>query len=145
MKRLSIYLIIGISLLLTSCHLVTSDNGDLDGLWQMTIMEDLQTGEVSDGRDNSVSWAFQGGMVQMNGNTIPLNHVIGKFEKGGNSLRIYHMAIFTHSKGDTPIEDASMLEVVGITQLDENFQILELNSNTLRLESAAKRLTFRKY
>lgn len=143
MKKLYIY-IIGVSLLLSSCHLVTSNNGALDGLWQGIMKEDLTTGEVVDLRDFQATWAFQGGMVQLNSTTIP-SHVIGKFERGDKMLRIYHMAVFAHGQGDTPLEDVSMLETVGVSQLDETFQILELNSNTLRLQSAANRLTFRKY
>ena len=145
MKRLAIYIIIGVALLLTSCHIVSSNNGALEGLWQLTVIEDVQTGVVTDGRDNGVSWAFQGGMVQIKANSLPLDHVIGKFDKGDGTLRVYHMAVFTHGKGDTPVEDATLLEGTGVTQLDETFRILELNSNTLRLESSQMRLFFRKY
>lgn len=144
MKRLSLY-IIGISLLLSSCNMVTSNNGSLDGLWQGMMKEDVTTGEVVDLRDFQATWAFQGGMIQMNSTTFPPSHVIGKFERGDKMLRVYHMAVFTHGQGDTPIEDASMLSVFGFTQLDETFQILELNNDALRLQNSKVRLTFRKY
>ena len=144
MKRLYIY-IIGITLLLTSCHLVTSNNGELDGLWQGMMKEDLATGEVVDLRDSQATWAFQGGMVEMNATTIPPNHVIGKFERGDKTLRVYHLALFTHGKGDTPLEDVTMLKVFGFTTLDETFRIIELNDDALRVETDNVRLTFRKY
>lgn len=144
MKRLHIY-IIGVTLLLTSCHLVTSNNGELDGLWQGTMKEDLATGEVVDMRDSQATWSFQGGMIEMNATTIPPSHVIGKFERGDKTLRIYHLALFTHGKGDTPLEDASMLKVFGFTTLDETFRIIELNDDALRLETDKVRLSFRKY
>ena len=144
MKRLYIY-IIGITLLLSSCHMVTSNNGTLDGLWQGMMKEDLTTGEVVDLRDYQATWAFQGGLIELNSTTIPPAHIIGKFERGDKMLRVYHMALFTHGKGDTPLEDVSMLTVFGFTQLDETFQILELNDDALRLQNSKVRLTFRKY
>ena len=144
MKKLYLY-IIGITLLLTSCNMVTSDNGALDGLWQGMMKEDLTTGEVTDLRDEQATWSFQGGMIQMNATSIPPSHVIGKFERGDKTLRVYHMALFTHGKGDTPLEDVTMLKVFGFTTLDETFRILELNDDALRVETDNVRLTFRKY
>ncbi len=144
MKKLYILLGIGVSLLLMSCHLETSNNGDLDGLWQATIKEDIATGEVVDLRDYQATWSFQGKLVQMNASSIP-NHVVGTFIQTENYLKVDKLSIFTSGKGDEPISDVAVLEVFGFTKLDETFELLELNSNALRLQNDKVRLTFRKY
>ncbi|MBO5548276.1 MAG: lipocalin-like domain-containing protein [Prevotella sp.] len=127
-----------------SCHLETSNNGDLDGLWQATIKEDIATGEVVDLRDYQATWSFQGKLVQMNASSIP-NHVVGTFIQTENYLKVDKLSIFTSGKGDEPISDVAVLEVFGFTKLDETFELLELNSNALRLQNDKVRLTFRKY
>ena len=133
------------SFVLTSCHFATSDNGDLDGLWQGMYKEDIATGTVTDMRDYNATWAFQGGMVQMNTIGIPASHVIGAFTKTDNCLKIERLSYFTHGKGDTPIEDFAVLSVFGISQNSETFRIVELNDDALRVESSQVRLSFRKY
>ncbi len=122
-----------------------SHNGDLDGLWQATFKEDLQTGEVTDLRDYEASWAFQGAMVQMNATTLPPQQVIGKFTLTDKSLLINELCVFTHHQGDEKLEDVSALDIFGFSQLEETFQVLELSKNTLRLQSKRAILNFRKY
>lgn len=141
MKKLLILMIIG---LLSSCNMETSNNGDLDGLWQATFKENIVTGSLIDLRDFNASWSFQGGLVQMNASTIP-SHVIGKFVRTDNFLKVNTLCIFRHGKGDEQITDVSVLEVFGFIQLDETFEVLELNEDVLRLQNSRVRLSFRKY
>lgn len=131
--------------MLSSCDFVTSDNGDLDGLWQATIKEDLQSGDVVDMRDYNSSWSFQGGMVQMNASVLPPDEVVGIFTKTDNYLKVDSLCVFTHVNGDKRIVDVTVLDVFGFTRLDETFQILELNSDALCLQNSRVRLRFRKY
>lgn len=145
MQRYLIYIIIGICLTLTSCSLHRSDNGDIDGLWQATYKEDLRTGEVTDLRDFEATWGFQGALVQLNASTLPPQQIIGKFTLTDNSLLIHELYVFSHDKGDVPLEDVSALDIFGFSQLEETFQVLELNKNTLRIQSKRSILNFRKY
>lgn len=142
MKKHILY-IIGVLALMTSCTIVTSDNGDLDGFWQMTTMEDLRTGVVTDVRENMVSWAFQGGLVQMN--SMTREEVTGQFVLTDNYLKVWNLNQFTHQDGDTKIEDVKELYQFGIFELEQTFKVLELNKNTLRLQSDNYALNFRKY
>ena len=146
MKKLYIIIGIGIILLLTSCRMETSNNGDLDGLWQMTTFENLTTGEVTDGRDigGGLNWSFQGRLLMMRG----ADELVFSFERGDGVLKLYNPYLsgrFTETRDDTPITDATQLNVYGVYQLEEYFRILELNSSYMRLETANVRLTFRKY
>lgn len=143
MKKIAFFLL---TVLLSSCHVVTSNNGDLDGLWQMRTIENLQTGEVIDGRDigRGLNWAFQGSLLMMRGDQV----FVCSFEHAGETLKIYKPYIsgrFTETHDDTPVTDASTLNVYGVYQLEEYFKILQLDANDMRLESGKVRLTFRKY
>ncbi len=133
-------------LLLAGCDIHRSDNGDLDGLWQMTTEENLTTGEVSDGRDAKVTWGIQGALVELRAYDAPV--VFAKFEHTDNSLVLRDICFSgRHDSdwGDKPVEDPADLHVYGIYRLEEYFKVMELDSNVMRLESANVRLTFRKY
>lgn len=58
MKRM-IYLIAAISLVLSSCTLETSDNGDLDGFWHLERVDTLATGNYLDLSRERVFWGVQ--------------------------------------------------------------------------------------
>lgn len=51
-----LFFIIGIGLLLTSCDIETSDNGDLDGYWHLVRVDTLATGVSSDLSETRVFW-----------------------------------------------------------------------------------------
>lgn len=139
--------LIGVCLMMSGCHTVTSDNGDLDGLWQQTTIENLQTGVFSDGRDvgSGVTWAFQGPLLSMRDGAT---EVIYSFQMGGDILKVYNPYFsgrFTDVADDIAIIDASQLNVFGLYQLEEHFKILQLDRSTMILESSHVRLSFRKY
>lgn len=144
-RYLSYYLAI-VSLLLTGCDIYRSDNGDLDGLWQMTTVENLKTHEVHDARDRQVTWGIQGALLELR--AFGARIVYSKFEHTGNSLVLCELCFSGRGDsdwGDKPVENPADLNVYGIYRLDEYFKVLELNSDAMRLESADVRLTFRKY
>lgn len=55
MKRI-IYLIAAISLVLSSCTIETSDNGDFDGFWHLERVDTLATGNYLDLSRERVFW-----------------------------------------------------------------------------------------
>ena len=130
--------------LLASCDFVTSDNGDLDGLWQMTVKEHVRSSEVTDMRARRVSWAFQGGLVQMNSEQI--EEVTGQFTLTDDVLRVTNLNHFTHTDGDSRIDSVDdVMRELGVYRLEETYEVKELNKNTLRLQNDSVRLVFRKY
>ena len=144
MRRKIIAMTIGVAAMTcVSCDFVTSDNGDLDGLWQMTFMEDLRTQQVTDARDKMVAWAFQGTLVQMNSEQI--EEVTGEFALEEHSLRIWNLNHFSHATGDTLMTDMTILRTLGIYSQEPSFHVLELSKSTLRLENDSVRISFRKY
>lgn len=130
---------------LTSCHFVTSDNGDLDGLWQLRVIEDLSTGVVTDGRDDDVTWAFQGNLLSTRNKRTEL---LFRFNHAGNTLVLsnpYFSGRFTSLLNDTLITDVSQLADFKIYRLEEHFEILQLDGDNMCLQSDRVRMSFRKY
>ena len=150
MRKISLYILIGVCVLLGSCDITTSDNGDIDGIWQLRAIENLQTNQTFDGRDKAVQWNFQGTLLMLRGNTeTDFNEVLCRFKHEGNKLILfdpYYSGRFVEGVNeDVKVEDASALEIYGVYQLEESFQVLELNSDDMILESSSVRLYFRKY
>lgn len=141
------YLLLGVCLILSSCKLHTSGNGDLDGYWQGLTMEDLQTGELSDMREKNITWSVQGDLLVMK-SIAETEGIIWRFDLTDNVLHIYepyYSRRFAEEGTDVPVENVEDLTLFGISDLEEYFKVLELDGNTMRLESASVRLTFRKY
>ena len=140
------YFLLCLCVTLSSCKLHTSGNGDLDGFWQGTTMEDLLTGELSDMRENGITWSFQGDLLYLR--DAEGHIILCRFELVDNVLRLYdpyYSLRHKEEEADVPVEDVADLIPYGISELEEYFKILELDGNTMRLESMDVRLTFRKY
>ena len=138
------------SLLLASCDIETSDNGQLDGLWQMREIEDLQTGQTSDGRDVDAQWSFQGSLLMLHAAThARFNIVYCSFKHEGNRLQLsapYFGGRFDPEfNDDVKVDNPEDLHIYGLYRLDEAFQVLQLDSKTMILQSDSVRLHFRKY
>ena len=145
MRRICYLLIISISAWLSSCNIVTSDNGDLDGLWQLTTMENLNTGTVADGRNDDVTWAFQHHLLAMRSGDV---EVFFRFSHADHALAIsnpYHSGRFLEGNDDTPVTDVTSLYVFGVYKLEELFEIVQLDDDNMQLKSESMRLFFRKY
>ena len=133
-------------LLLSACDIYRSDNGDLDGLWQLTTIENLRTGESNDARESQVTWGIQGPLLELRASGVRI--VYAKFEHIGSSLVLRELCFSgRHDSdwGDKPVQDPSELHIYGIYRLEEYFKVLELSSDVMRLESTDVRLMFRKY
>lgn len=150
MKRYVLY-IIGVCLLLAGCDTHTSDNGELDGFWQVTTMENLQTGEVTDGRSHQLTWAFQGDFLMLNADRNTSSYkkeYILSFEHEGDVLALsdpYYSDRFGEESDDVPMETAEPLNLFGIYHLNELFRVVQLDGKAMCLESEVMRLYFRKY
>lgn len=143
------YIIIGICLLLAGCDTHSSDNGELDGFWQVRTMENLLTGEVADGRDHQITWAFQGDFLMLNfdrnkGGT----EYVASFTFAGDALKVYNPYLsgrFSEGNDDAPVVDATELNILGIYNLEESFKVVKLDGSDMCLQSEAMRIYFRRY
>ena len=128
-KLLKIFLgSLSLSVALTACEFETSDNGDLDGLWQLTQQDSVRTGASKDMRSSGVYWAVQVRLLQIQ----------------GGSRRGYYR--FTHSDGWLRLRPADVdKEGNEDTTTLYSYRVRALNSSKMVLDDDTVRLSFRKY
>lgn len=140
MKRL-VY-IMALAAMLGSCTLETSDNGDLDGLWQLYSLDSLATGASADMRGSHVFWAVQCQLLEARSRET---QVLFRFNNTGDSLFLSDPYINDRDSSDIKVTDAAILAPLGINSLGEHFGIKALGSDKMVLEAPTLRLYFRKY
>ena len=138
--------IIGICLLFTSCEIVTSDNGDLDGNWHLVRVDTLSTGNFRDLSDTRVFWGVQMRLIQAIDHDHDKGHYgyLFNFDHQGQTLRLYNAHKHERAKGDLLVEDVEVLMPLGINSLDDLFTIEKLNSDNMVLKDTMLRLWFEK-
>lgn len=134
MKRILFFIIIGIGLL-TSCNAESSDNGDLDGFW------------VLSGR-SGLTWSFQGKILEFRDVNSVHPDLMAKFRHEGDLLIVYDLRVLDRDAGDQPVTESEKedLHAYGINNMvEEQFQIRQLTSDDMHLESDSESLYFQKY
>jgi len=129
----------------TGCELERSDNGQLDGFWQLKTIDTLATAGTCDMRYSNLTWAFQGKILELRNATNILRDYLMRFNHDGDSLIVNSPYIIARNSGDVRVDNPLMLAPFGINRLEEHFHILHLSSSAMTLESDRLRLHFRKY
>lgn len=145
-KRVLPFYLLTFLLFFSSCTLETSNNGKLDGFWQLTRLDTISTGGVADMREKNAFWAVQMHLLELkhpSGNTR--HNVLFRFEQKGDSLILYDPYVSNREESDYKITDPVDLYEFGIYHLREAFFIGRLNSNYMDLQSDRFRFHFRKY
>ena len=143
MRRL-FYLFV-VSLLTVSCTLEVSDNGDLDGYWQLTRVDSLVTGNSADMRETGIFWAVSYEMLVTRSTKQPMGEVIFEFQHTADSLFLTNPYVLYRDSSDIKVTDVNYLRRFGVNSLDEKFHVLQLSSSKMVLESELLRLYLRKY
>ena len=140
-----IYVMIGFS----SCELETSDNGDLDGNWQLLSIDSLNTGGINNVKDKQIFYAVQFHLINIYALNIKNEYITPKsffhFSQTKDSLIFYSADI---TKDDIYAHKDSFLtglRPLGINSLEEHFKIETLNSKSIVLKSKELRLNFRRF
>lgn len=145
MKRL-VYIYMVLGMMMTSCTLETSDNGDLDGFWQLYQLDTLSTGGVADMREKTIFFAVQMRLLEIkNPSGDAHKNVIFRFEHQGDSLVIYNPRFNNREESDPEITDPSVLNQYGLYRLRESFFVSNLNDSNMDLKSDRFWFHFRKY
>lgn len=146
MKRKLIY-IIGMALSFVACETESSNNGDLDGMWQLRHVDTLSTGHSRDMQQSYVVWAFEGTILEVRiaDSSMPSYDIIFRFSREGDSLKLHSPFFSDRAHGDIKVENADELSKFGINELEEGFKMTELSSERMQLQSNILRLQFRKY
>ncbi len=151
MKRL-LYLLLPACLGLTACEFEMSDNGDLDGYWQFTHVDSLQTGGTADMRYSQLFWSVQLNLLEIRNNLDVFRSVLFRFDKSGDRLRLWNPIANIKNISDSIITDTAAFTPYYIrctlnadNTLETNLLVRKLNSDEMILQNDDYQLYFRKY
>ena len=131
-------------LLLTSCEIEFSNNGKLDGFWQLIAVDTLATQHTSDLKTSGRTWAFQGRLLEMRDTKGGYSDLYFSFEHRGDSLFLDSPYLSDRDVDDIKITDVNIVRPYGVNGLKERFEIENLSNNKLILRSKTLRLMLRK-
>lgn len=131
-------------LLLTSCEIEFSNNGKLDGFWQLIAVDTLATQHTSDLKTSGRTWAFQGRLLEMRDTKGGYSDLYFSFEHRGDSLFLDSPYLSDRDVDDIKIMDVNIVRPYGVNGLKEGFEIENLSNNKLVLRSKTLRLMLRK-
>ena len=145
MKNFLLALFIGLGL--AACEIRTSDNGDFDGLWQLASIDSLANGRSVDMRSSGEFWAVQVHLLQVVDRDNKLGSYIFRFdyEKKGTKLTLFEPRIYDKVSGDPEVKNPEVYKAYGINELKETFEIKELTSSSMVLESGGLLLRFKRF
>lgn len=150
MKKL-FYLLIVPLLLLTSCELETSDNGNFDGFWHLVSVDSLANGQHQDLSQKRIFWAVQLKLIQLRGADRKdeggaAREYYEQFKLEQNQLTLSNPHQKDREAGDPIITEERLDEIrpYGINALTERFDIVRLDKDEMILKSSTLQLQFRK-
>lgn len=154
MRRCTIYIYgVCVMVLLTfmsACDLHTSNNGDLDGFWQLTSMDSLSTGRSGDMRSQKIFWSVQAHLLEMcdlHDVNPGMCHepILFRFNHEGDRLSLSEPIANNRNISDSIVVNPVTVRFYGLSRLDETFKVLQLDADNMTLQSDYFRMYFRKY
>lgn len=145
MKKI-FYILILSTVILSSCDVHSSDNGDLDNMWYLVQVDTLSNGRSVDYRSQKVFWSFQGSLMQTNCANDDEKYMY-KFEKSNQIIKVSSPFHYDRINGDEMIteETLDVIRPFGINSLNETFSIESLNNKKMVLKNDNLCLTFEQY
>ena len=143
MRKL-LYLIITFMMII-ACDIHRSDNGDLDGFWQLKSVDTLSTGGTCDMRDSMRFWGFQANLLHVRYKNEKTENVLFRFNHTGNIMILSDPIIDMRDSSDLILTDTTLLYHYGIHDVPETLKVVTLNKSTMILENRLLRLHLRKY
>ena len=123
----------------------TSDNGALDGFWQLTSVDTLANGHSADMKESMIFWAVQTDLLEIQELTMKNFKVLFRFERGPATLTLSNPVANNRLISDSLITNPATLQPYGLSHLTETLQVLHLSSSHMTLQSERLRMFFRKY
>jgi hypothetical protein len=145
MKKKLLYIVLTAFVTLAACDFEVSDNGDLEGYWQLQQTDTLATGGTTDMRYSGIYWAVQVHLMELRNVQGNTPNILFRFDHSGNHLRIYNPIADSRQVSDSVISDTSTLRPYGIEHLDETLNVEELSSERMVLTNESYRFHLRKY
>ena len=139
-------------LLLTGCSIETSDNGKLDGRWQLMELSYLDgSNRTVKTKEQLIFWDIQYKLISIHCMTGKLHESLTeeslcRFTFTGDSLKLFDF--YRHYReADQKIDDplTTYFQKTGINGIKANFAVLHLDRKTMLLQSDYAKLSFRKF
>lgn len=141
----STIIVFAAALFLSACDdFYTSDNGRLDGFWQLTSIDSLN-GKTADMRERLVFWGVQTDLLEMRDLTGEHISVFFRYKFTGSELILSSPVANNRRVSDSLVTDVNTISYYGLSQLNETLQVEHLSSSRMTLLSERMRLYFRKY
>lgn len=138
------YILLLFPLLFLSCEIEMSDNGKLDGNWQLQTIDTLSTGGVCDMTRSCIYWGIENHLLQVK-NTEKGEKILFRFEQEKDMLTIHSPHVIKSQYETVPVEDENLLFPFGINSTEETFVMEHISNSKMVLSSELLRLHFRKY
>ena len=153
LKRCSVMCFGVLLYLLSACDVHSSDNGSMDGFWQLTVIDTLENGHSADVRDKRIFWAIQASLLEMRDMrerfTADGSSVFFRFSCEEGHLHLSSPSVNQRNKmpeyPDKVIDDPLSLAFYGLNSLEESFEIVMLDNGTMILQNQRYRFHFRQY
>ena len=153
MKRFVLIFCLVVSTLgFIACNEV-SHNGDLDGMWQIMEVTYNRNGlydSTVNIKKDKVYLSFQLHLAHLNWSTniitLENSSILSRFSHDGDQLHLYNMYVNFPDRDSLITDSSSMvLAPIGFKGIDNTFQILQLNSSHMTLQSDFARIVCRKF
>ncbi len=137
----------GLTSVLSSCSIETSDNGDLDGFWHLERIDTIATGGINDLSAQPLFWSVNNKLLMLKGSG---SSYYLRFRQTDDSLVVFSPYLEgghedVEGGGDHPVGDPTALWPYGIRRLEEHFVKESLGGSHMVLRSPELRLYFRKF
>ena len=128
----------------SGCTLEMSENGDLDGFWNLKQIDSLDINKKVDVESERIYWSVQLNMIDVRFVDGRIDECVMKFNKSGDTISISDPCYYYHTHGDKVITDVDALRPYGINSLNEKFIIDHLSPGHMVLRSDKLKLYFKK-
>lgn len=149
MKKLTylIYLFL-LGLSLSACEMETSDNGNLDGFWQLSAVDTLSNGRSADMRQSGIYWGVQVNLISIK-HLKKSQSFLFQFEMKDGRLKLMSpmkdARPIASEVSDERVMEPMELKCIGFKHLEEEFEVLQLTGSRMTLQNEHLRMYFRKY
>lgn len=133
-----------------------SENGDFDGLWQLSTIDSTGTGRTVDMRSSGEFWAVQVHLLEVRNTKGRHGNVIFRFDQTGDSLKLRSPYYDESGEGGNNVKEleevtakhaeaVKKLKPYGIDVPSQGYRLVTLDSDEMVLQKDDVRLCFRKY
>lgn len=130
---------------LSSCDLEISDNGDLDGYWQLTKVDSIESGTITSMKGSNIFWAIQADVLQVRNINYHNRKILFRFTNKNGQLNIYNPLLEINKDERVEVTNDSILKPLYIQSANETFTIDQLTNSNMILSNNMLRIYFKKH